>query len=113
MAAMGDTKTPIEVEASLGDRGYEELVATLEGLGYEPKRVGAEGRGQGDPHVILIVREALPPDEVNQLVDGVASWIRHRPIRPGKFRRRHPRPITLSVAGPSGEVMSRTVVERE
>jgi hypothetical protein len=113
---MGDSRTPIEVDASLGQRGYEELARTLEGMGYEPRRVGGDEGGmghEGHPHITLIVREPPAPDAVNRLVEGLSSWIRQRPMQRGRFRRRRPRPITVSVTGPGGEVLSNTVVERE
>src|SRR5919198_6414535 len=110
---MGTERTPIEVEASLGPRGYDELARALEGLGYEPQRVGEEGPGDrpgGGPHITLIVREPPGDDAVNKLVEGLSSWIRQRPARRGRFRRRHARPITVSVTGPGGEVLSRTEI---
>ena len=108
---------PVEVEAPLGERAFEELARVLGELGYEPRRSGGasegpDAAGEGGPRIALRVREPIAPDAANRLVERVSAWIRQRPAPKGRFRRRHPRPINLTVSGPGGETLSSAIVER-
>ena len=113
---MEESRIPLEVEAPLGAPAFDDLARTLAELGYEPRRAGSEGEGppagEGSPHIALSLREPIPPDAANVLVERVSTWIRQRPAPKGRFRRRHPRPIMVTISGPNGEVLSRAVVER-
>jgi hypothetical protein len=114
---MATSQIPVEIEAPIGPRGLDELGRVLIGLGYDPKSAGRElGEGPGGseaPQVSLKVGQPIAPEAANALVEAVATWIRQRPVRRGRFRRRRPRPITVLVQGPGGEVLSRSVVERD
>jgi hypothetical protein len=117
MAGMEASRIPLEVEAPLGAPAFDDLATSLAELGYEPRRtgtefVGAGPAGEGSPHIALTLRQPIPPDAANVLLERVSTWIRQRPAPKGRFRRRHPRPITVTITGPNGEVLSRGVVER-
>jgi hypothetical protein len=116
MSAVDASRIPLEIEAPLGAPAFEDLARTLVQLGYEPRRAGSEfegsATGEGSPHIALSLREPIQPDAADTLLDRVSSWIRQRPAPKGRFRRRHPRPITVTISGPNGEVLSRGVVER-
>jgi hypothetical protein len=117
MEGMEASRIPLEVEAPLGAPAFDDLARTLAGLGYEPRRSGNEFEGsapagQGGPHIALRLREPIPPVAANLLLDRVSTWIRQRPAPRGRFRRRHPRPVTVTISGPNGEVLSQGVVER-
>jgi hypothetical protein len=114
---MGSSRTPLEVEAPIGPRAYDELAEVLADLGYDPRRVGGgfEGEGSppgGNPHLTLTAGDGITPDAANALVERVSAWIRQRPAPKGRFRRRHPRPITVTVAGPGGQAVAQGVIER-
>ena len=113
---MEASRISVEVEAPLGAPAFDDLARALAELGYEPRRAGSEfegpAAGEGSPHIALSLREPIPPDAANVLVERVSTWIRQRPAPKGRFRRRHPRPIMVTISGPNGEVLSRAVVER-
>jgi hypothetical protein len=116
MSAMESSRIPLEVEAPLGPPAFEDLARMLAELGYEPRQAANEfgespARG-GSPHIALSLREPIPSDAANVLLDRVSAWIRQRPVPKGRLRRRHPRPITVTISGPGGEVLFRAVVER-
>jgi hypothetical protein len=116
ISAVEASRIPLEVEAPLGAPAFDDLARTLAGLGYEPRRAGggAEGSpaGEGSPHIALSLREPIAPDAANVLLEQVSTWIRQRPAPKGRLRRKHPRPITVTISGPNGEVLFRAVVER-
>jgi hypothetical protein len=114
---METSQIPIEIDAPMGPRALDELGRVLTGLGYDPRSAGRElgeagGAGAGAPEVSLKAGQPIASDAANALVEAVSTWIRQRPVQRGRFRRRHPRPVTVTVHGPGGEVLSRTVVER-
>jgi hypothetical protein len=105
----------VEVEAPLGAPAFDDLAKTLAELGYEARRAGGDlegSAGEGSPHIVLGLRETIQPEAASALLERVSTWIRQRPAPKGRFRRRHPRPITVTISGPNGEVLSRAVVER-
>jgi hypothetical protein len=107
----------VEVEAPLGAPAFDDLARALAELGYETRRAGNEFEGsapagEGSPHIALTLREPIPPDAANVLLERVSTWIRQRPVPKGRLRRRHPRPVTVTIFGPKGDVLSRGVVER-
>jgi hypothetical protein len=116
MSAVEASRIPLEVEAPLGVPAFDDLARTLGELGYEARRAGSEfegpALGEGSPHIALSLREPIQPDAANVLLERVSTWIRQRPAPKGRFRRKHPRPITVTISGPNGEVLFRAVVER-
>jgi hypothetical protein len=116
MAGMDTPQIPLEVEAPFGPQAFADLAMALVELGYEPRRAGApfeEGSaGRRSPHIALSLREPIPPDAANVLLERVSTWIRQRPAPKGRFRRRRSRPITVTISGPNGEELTRAVVER-
>jgi hypothetical protein len=117
MAGMDTPQIPLEVEAPFGPQAFADLAMALAELGYEPRRAGAQFEGSaqaghGSPHIALSLREPIPPDAANILLERVSTWIRQRPAPKGRFRRRRSRPITVTISGPNGEVLTRAVVER-
>jgi hypothetical protein len=116
MSAVEASRMFVEVEAPLGAPAFDDLARALAELGYESRRASSEfeepAAGGGSPHIALSLREPIPPGAANALLDGVSAWVRQRPAPKGRLRRRHPRPITVTISGPDGEVLSRAVVER-
>jgi hypothetical protein len=115
---MATSQIPIEIDAPMGPRALDELGRVLIGLGYDPRsagrELGEEGRGgMGDLELSLKSGQPIAPDAANALVEAVSTWIRQRPVQRGRFRRRRPRPVTVTVQGPDGEVLSRTLVQRD
>jgi hypothetical protein len=117
MWGMEASRIPLEVEAPFGPQAFDDLARALAELGYEPRRAGAQFEGsapagEGSPHIAFSLRQPIPPDAANVLLERVSTWIRQRPAPKGRFRRRHPRPITVTISGPNGDVLTRGVVER-
>ena len=109
MSGVEASRIPLEVEAPLGAPAFDDLARTLTDLGYEPRRAGSEFEGpvagEGSPHIALSLREPIPPDAASVLLERVSTWVRQRPAPKGRFRRRHPRPITVTISGPTNTVM--------
>jgi hypothetical protein len=100
----------------MGPRALEDLTRALSALGYAPHsqaaEVGGVGVGEGEPELELKVGEALSPEALNALLQGVANWIRQRPPPRGRFRKKKPRPVSVTVFGPNGALLGRSIVER-
>jgi hypothetical protein len=115
---MATSQIPIEIDAPMGPRALDELGRVLIGLGYDPRSAGRElgedaHGGQGGLELFLKAGQQIAPDAADALVEAVSTWVRQRPVQRGRFRRRHARPVTVTVQGPGGEVLSRTVVQRD
>jgi hypothetical protein len=114
---MGTSRIPLEVDAPLGPRALDDLGMVLGELGYDARSAGRElgdgpRGGGGAPEISLKLGEAIPQDAANVLLEAVSNWIRQRPVQRGRFRQRKPRPVSVTISGPTGDVLFRTVVER-
>lgn len=115
---MSTARIPLDVEARIGPRAFDDLVRLLGELGYDARPTGTQfegpgsGGGEGGAEMTLRARGPITPEAANVLLEAISNWIRQRPAPKGRFRRRKPRPVTVTILGPADEVLSRGTVER-
>jgi hypothetical protein len=115
---MSSARIPLDVEVRIGPRAFDELVRMLGELGYDARPTGNQvegpGSGGGDSgaEMTLRARGSITPEAANVLLEAISNWIRQRPAPKGRFRRRKPRPVTVTIMGPADEVLSRGTIDR-
>jgi hypothetical protein len=109
-------RTPVEIDAEIPPRAMQDLAGVIRDLGYEPTFGAASSDGRGDDPgratVWLKVAGPIEPEAASVLLQAVSDWIHRRPAQKGRFRRRRPRPITVTIFGQNGEQVASAVVER-
>lgn len=109
---MATSRIPVEIDAQIGPRALEDLSKALTELGYDPRSRHADAGAVGKPELELTVDQDLSDDALRTLLRGVSDWIKQRPAPKGRFRRRKPKPVSVTVRGPNATLLGRAEVER-